>query len=417
VHLHFRFLWTGDCYTRQLAFESIKLFALNLVPGRFELVIICGLCYKREKHFESRPSGKTLLLSEGRASKAMLEIKIQCDCGQKFKFDVEPVNGRMPFAVNCPACGLDGTPKANAIIKETLSSQPVSAAPAPPPPPPLAAPQPKLRIGGTGGSTAAPPPITASTNAPPPIAPSAIAPPPIAPRPITAPGGIRPLGTTAVATPTVKGNFTLGVVGAVVGGIVGMFTWYFIYKSTGMRLGILALGVGALTGYGSKLLGRHHSNSMGLVTGGVALLCIFGAQFMKANSMWHTDQKAIDQAYDEELIEAKKMIAEVPTGSDDEIRRYLLKQMATEGERPDSSQITAEEIKIYHDVTWQKMKDLASGKDTKEQYLAERRKLEGEVSNSPVARIIFWITTLGIFSIFYIIAAVGLAYRLGTGKK
>jgi hypothetical protein len=337
----------------------------------------------------------------------MLEIKIQCDCGQKFKFDVEPVNGRMPFAVNCPACGLDGTPKANAIIRETLSSQPISAAPGPPPPPPLAAPQPKLRIGGTGGSTAPPPPITPSTTAPPPIA----------PRPITAPGGIRPLGSAATAPPAVKGNSTLGVVGAIVGGIVGMFTWYFIYKATGIRFGILALGVGALTGYGSKLLGRHHSNSMGLVTAGVALLCIFGAQFMKANSMWHTDQKAIDQAYDEELIEAKKTIAEVPTGSDDEIRRYLLKQMASEGERPDSSQITAEEIKIYHDVTWQKMKDLESGKSTKEQYLQEQRKLEGEVSNTLPARIIFWISTLGIFSIFYIIAAVGLAYRIGTGKK
>jgi hypothetical protein len=91
--------------------------------------------------------------------------------------------------------------------------------------------------------------------------------------------------------------------------------------------------------------------------------------------------------------------------------------MATEGERPDSSQITAEEIKAYHDGMWQKMKDIESGKNTKEQYREERRKLEGEVSNTLVARIIFWITTLGIFSIFYIIAAVGLAYKIGTGAK
>jgi hypothetical protein len=329
----------------------------------------------------------------------MLEIKVQCDCGQKFKFDVEPVNGRMPFAVNCPLCGLDGTAKANVILQENLSSQ-IAAAP-PPPPPPLSTQQPKLRIGGTGGSTAAPP---------------AIAPPPIAPRPLTAGGGIKPL-TSKAAEPTGKGNFTLGVVGAVAGGIVGMLIWFFIYKSTGLRLGILALGVGALTGYGSKWLGRCHSNSMGLVTAGCALLCIFGAQYMKARSMWHTDENLIDQAYAEEMTEAKKTVVEVPHGSDDEIRRYLLKQMATEGERPDSSQITAEEIKIYHDVTWQKMKDIESGKNTKEQYIQERRKLEGEVSNTLVARIFFWITTLGIFSIFYIIAAVGLAYKIGIGAK
>jgi len=320
----------------------------------------------------------------------MLELKVQCDCGQKFKFDVEPVHGRMPFAVNCPLCGLDGTAKANIILQETLSSQPA------------AAPPPRLRIGGTGGSTAAPAPI---------------APPPIAPRPLPAGGGIKkPLaGTTA--GPAEKGNFTLGVVGAVVGGVVSMLIWYFIYKSTGMKLGILALGVGALTGYGSKWLGRCHSTRMGLVTAGCALLCIFGAQYLKARSLWHTDEKLIDQAYDEEVTEAKKVITEIPNGSDDEIRRYLLKQMVADGERPDSSQITAEEIKIFHDVTWQKMKDIGSGKSTREQYRQERRKLEGEVSNTLVARIIFWIMTLGIFSIFYIIAGVGLAYKIGTGAK
>jgi len=196
-----------------------------------------------------------------------------------------------------------------------------------------------------------------------------------------------------------------------------MLIWYFIYKSTGMKLGILALGVGALTGYGSKWLGRCHSTRMGLVTAGCALLCIFGAQYLKARSLWHTDEKLIDQAYDEEVTEAKKVITEIPNGSDDEIRRYLLKQMVADGERPDSSQITAEEIKIFHDVTWQKMKDIGSGKSTREQYRQERRKLEGEVSNTLVARIIFWIMTLGIFSIFYIIAGVGLAYKIGTGAK
>ena len=47
-----------------------------------------------------------------------MEIKIQCDCGQRFKFDVEPVNGRMPFVVNCPTCGADGTEKANEVLRQ-----------------------------------------------------------------------------------------------------------------------------------------------------------------------------------------------------------------------------------------------------------------------------------------------------------
>ena len=65
-----------------------------------------------------------------------MEIKVQCDCGQKFKFDVEPVSGRMPFAVNCPVCGADGTARANVILQQLLPSQPLASAYAPPPPPP-----------------------------------------------------------------------------------------------------------------------------------------------------------------------------------------------------------------------------------------------------------------------------------------
>jgi hypothetical protein len=46
----------------------------------------------------------------------MIPIEIQCGCGQKYAFEVEPVGGRMPSAVACPACGADGTAAANAII-------------------------------------------------------------------------------------------------------------------------------------------------------------------------------------------------------------------------------------------------------------------------------------------------------------
>jgi hypothetical protein len=49
-----------------------------------------------------------------------MEIKIQCGCGTKYKFEVEPVNGRMPARVQCPNCGNDGTTDANQIIADKL---------------------------------------------------------------------------------------------------------------------------------------------------------------------------------------------------------------------------------------------------------------------------------------------------------
>jgi hypothetical protein len=54
----------------------------------------------------------------------MIPIKIQCGCGQKYAFEIEPVGGRMPSAVACPVCGTDGTAAANAVIAQSLPAQP-----------------------------------------------------------------------------------------------------------------------------------------------------------------------------------------------------------------------------------------------------------------------------------------------------
>ena len=50
-----------------------------------------------------------------------LEVKIHCDCGTRYKFDVEPLHGRMPQKVGCPQCGGDGTVAANSILREKLN--------------------------------------------------------------------------------------------------------------------------------------------------------------------------------------------------------------------------------------------------------------------------------------------------------
>jgi hypothetical protein len=63
----------------------------------------------------------------------MVNIKIICGCGQKYSFDVSPFHGRMPAAVQCPVCGMDGTAAANEIMARTLGplATPAAAGPAP----------------------------------------------------------------------------------------------------------------------------------------------------------------------------------------------------------------------------------------------------------------------------------------------
>lgn len=83
-----------------------------------------------------------------------MEIKIQCGCGTKYKFDIEPVNGRMPVLVTCPSCGANGTTDANQQIAQALG--PAAYAPAPAaavatatmPPPPVPTVGGGLRVSG-----------------------------------------------------------------------------------------------------------------------------------------------------------------------------------------------------------------------------------------------------------------------------
>jgi hypothetical protein len=60
----------------------------------------------------------------------MIPVKIFCDCGQKYAFDVQPLEGKMPAPISCPVCGRDGTNDANQFIAKILLGK---TQPLPPP--------------------------------------------------------------------------------------------------------------------------------------------------------------------------------------------------------------------------------------------------------------------------------------------
>src|SRR6266436_860260 len=95
-----------------------------------------------------------------------MEIKIICNCGTKYKFDVEPVEGRMPWPVRCPGCGVDGTAQANEIIQSGQPA-PVSSPTVPEAPPLATGPRLRVRV-----EDSAAPGLTCPEN-PPPLHPAA----------------------------------------------------------------------------------------------------------------------------------------------------------------------------------------------------------------------------------------------------
>jgi hypothetical protein len=168
----------------------------------------------------------------------MIPIKIQCGCGQRYAFDVEPVNGRMSSAVACPVCGMDGTAAANEMIAQTLAAQPAAA------PPPIT----RLRPATTPARVDAPPPVRAMPE----------------------------------AAPKAKGEFNmgLGILGAFIGALAGVGAMYGFYEWAGFRFPLLGVGIGVLTGLGAKLLYKGTASSLGIISGTIALIAVVGTLYL-----------------------------------------------------------------------------------------------------------------------------------------
>lgn len=325
----------------------------------------------------------------------MMELKIICQCGQKYKFDVEPVNGRMPFTVKCPICGLDGTGSANTMLAARMAAPPapvmasapapVSAAPPPlpaglrpavapvsaaaagaPPPPPIAPPVSGLRINRETHADAAPAPAPAG----PPVARDNNAPPAL--------GANRPFAVSAAANPPQKTSFGMGVLGAFIGAFVGSAIYFAILHAAGIYgfFGIryLAIGVGALAGWLAALMSKGEgSKELGGIVAVLVVGCLVAAQYFVAMSWFHTIRdevlKSAQSAYADAVVEAKKVVAAIPTGSDAEIRSYMAKTQSEDGDtKVTPASISDDDVKEFRENYLKEDQDLASGKLTKEQY-------------------------------------------------
>jgi hypothetical protein len=190
-----------------------------------------------------------------------MDIKIVCGCGQKYIFEVDPENGQVPAAVNCPACGADGTQEANTILAQIFPDQPVEAAVEPAPPAPAVVEGGPLRI-----------------NAP--VRPAAAASPPPLPAGRPMPEPIRPLTAAPKAQATGEFSLGLGILGAVVGAGLGAGLTYAFFLFSGFRFPLMGVGIGALSGYGARLLGKGTDTTLGAVAAVLALAANAGTLYL-----------------------------------------------------------------------------------------------------------------------------------------
>ena len=116
---------------------------------------------------------------------------------------------------------------------------------------------------------------------------------------------------------------------------------------------------------------------------------------------------------------AKEAVKAVPTGSDAEIRNYLAKDAASADEKPDPKAVSDDDVKQFREKQLPEFQDLASGKETKEQYFAKlgidpakMKKAEDTVEDT--FKSVFLLLLVSKVGIFSLIASAGLAYKLST---
>jgi hypothetical protein len=94
-------------------------------------------------------------------------------------------------------------------------------------------------------------------------------------------------------------DLALGILGGLIGGGIGAVLWAVITYITEYQIGWMAIGVGFLVGYGSRLLGKGIDRVFGYVGGGIALLSVVMGNFFASLGFL---AKALEVGYFEMLF-------------------------------------------------------------------------------------------------------------------
>jgi len=287
----------------------------------------------------------------------------------------------LPDAINLPGDGA-----------KIIVANPGPGTPPPPPPPP--APSGGLRINRPAPAAHA----TVASAAPSSNTPTAVPVRPINPL-------IRKPKTheefVAEREATDRKMFIRGVIGAIGGGLVGMFGWYFLIRMTYMEIGYAAIMVGAVTGAGARLLARQGSSLQGIVCAICALFAIIGGQYFALASIRDKHiEFLIAKDYKAEMKWAKSAMEATNTG---DITYFLSVRDDVSG-----SSITEEDIKKFREVEFPEYRDLVNGKPSKEEYIQSKKATIPAPSLSE---------SIGLFTIIWSLFGIAAAWRIGSGNE
>jgi hypothetical protein len=276
-----------------------------------------------------------------------MEVKIFCPCGVKYKFDVEPLHGKLPGPVKCPVCGADGTVLGNEVIARSLAAT-VAAPSAKPTAIPIAIPvasTPAEQPSRSGvmsptiprsskdlqPATAAVPAAAIKVIATPTLAPSVSAPKlsvqaahsaPAASETAPFPSPVRPACPRQSGAPVGEPSFTRGLIGIAAASFVGLLLWFAITLFLGANFKWFAIGIGALIGWAGHWLAKEKSQNLGIAASiATGLVMITGVLWSARHEAYQAVNETIDEMWKEKVSYAKEAVAASRT--DEELKTFL----------------------------------------------------------------------------------------------
>jgi len=75
-------------------------------------------------------------------------------------------------------------------------------------------------------------------------------------------------------------NIGLGILGAILGAGLGAGLMFGFYTLVGFRFPWMGVGIGALTGFGARLLYKGTDSVLGFIAGGISLVAVVGTLFL-----------------------------------------------------------------------------------------------------------------------------------------
>jgi len=193
--------------------------------------------------------------------------------------------------------------------------------------------------------------------------------------------------------------------GAGAGALLGMLVWMGVIVLTSRGVGMIAILIGALSGWGIRLTAGSTHYNLGMIAAGFTLVGILMGTFLSVRILQGREiEKVFDGFHSEMVADAKRASALKSTS---EFRAYLAESASDEEDVVPASAVSDEDIADFKKEELPRLKQIASGQIGREELSQEFKEAVFE-QFGPVE---VFKTVFGVKMLLWLIFGMGAAYR------